>query len=226
MELFILDDYHKCKKLAYSTILTKVSSGLYGIGNIGSFPAPTIPKAEFLILVSNYRTANLDYEAGGVDEKPDYDTALTAMMKGLDSGKEYVMGLPGLTLNLIALSGYTPNKQSVSSSVVPLAPLFVKFTRFAGGVMSFEFSAVDGAEFYNAYLVEGNALPAGTTFANGKFDFPKNATARLIVDSTKQRLKTYHNLTIGQEYTIYPTAGNSAGVSFLGVGTTFTVTTN
>ena len=118
MKLYILDDYHECPKLKYSTTLTKVSNGLYGTANIGEFPAPTITKTAFLLLVTTYRSATLAHEVGGPDEKPAYDAALTAMTAGLDSGKAYVEGLPALSVDLINLSGFTPNKQSVSSSVV------------------------------------------------------------------------------------------------------------
>ena len=226
VKLFILQDYHECKKLEFNTILTKVSNGLYGTANIGSFPSPTIGKVAFTLLVTDYREANNQYEAGGKDEKPAYDTALTAMIAGLDSGKAYVEGLPELTVDLINLSGFTPNKQSVSSSTVPDAPLLNKFTRLLGGGMTFDYDSVVGAEFYETYLVEGPALPVGAVYANGKLDYPKNSGVRLILDGTKQRFKVYLNLTIGQEYTIFPTAGNSAGVSALGIGTTFTVTAN
>jgi hypothetical protein len=226
MQLFILDDYHDCKKLFFSTILTKVSNGLYGIDNIGSFPSPTIAKAAFLLLVSTYRSANLDYEAGGVDEKPAYETALSAVIEALDSGKAYVGGLPGLTVNLINLSGFTPNKQSVSSSKVPDQPIFHSITRVAGGTNIFDFYPVDGAEFYGAYLIPGSALPNGSTFTDGILFIPGGMIAGLVHHALKQRIKTFKNLTIGQQYTIFYYAGNSAGVSLLSVGTTFTPSVN
>ena len=223
MKLFVLEDYHVCTKLFYSTLLTKVSNGLYGTPNIGVFPSPTIPKTAFLLLVSTYRTATLEHEAGGVDEKPAYDAALTAMTAALDSGKAYVEGLPALTYDLINTSGYTPNKQSVSSSVVPDPPLLRAITRAAGGTtMTFEYDAVDGAEFYGTYIVEGDTWPAGYTFINGILDYPKTANVRLMHNGLKQRNKTYHNLTIGQQYTIFSYAGNTAGVSTMSAGRTFT----
>ena len=43
MKLSILEDFHDCKKLFFSTFLTRVSNGLYGTANILSFPSPTIP---------------------------------------------------------------------------------------------------------------------------------------------------------------------------------------
>ena len=92
--------------------------------------------------------------------------------------------------------------------------------------MTFDYEAADGAEFYDTYLVEGSALPAGTVFSNGVMDIPKNENVRVMHNGTKQRFKTYHNLTIGQAYTIFPCSGNSAGVSSLGVGTTFIASTN
>jgi len=226
MKLFIIDDYHICTKLSYNTTLTKVSNGLYGLGNVGLFPAPTINRAAFLLLVSNYREANNQYEAGGVDEKPAYDTALTAMNEGLDSGKAYVEGLTGLTLDTINTSGYTPNKQSISSSTVPAQPIFKLLTRVGGGTTTFECDVVDGAEFYGAYLVPGDALPAGALFAHGILSLPGGTILGLLHHVLKQRAKTFFNLTIGQVYTIYYYAGNSAGVSILSVGKTFTAADN
>jgi|GEM_PF-1573295 len=222
MEPFILDDFHVCKKLFFSTFLTRVSNGLYGTANILSFPSPTIPKVDFLLKVSTYRFDNLAYEAGGVDEKPAYDASVTAIMGALDSGKAYVESLPGLSVDLINLSGYTPNKQSVSGSVVPLPPDLRQINRLGGGTMSFEYDPSVGAEFYGAYLVEGNTWPAGYAFANGILDFPKLANARLLHNALKQRLKVYFNLVVGQEYTIFSYAGNTAGISRLSDGTTFT----
>ena len=222
MKLYILEDYHECPKLKYSTTLTKVSNGLYGAANIGEFPAPTIAKTAFLTLVTTYREATLAHEAGGIDEKPAYDAALEAMTAGLDSGKAYVEGLPAFSLTLINTSGYTPNKQSVSSSVVPGQPVLRLITRLGGGTMSFDYDAVEGAEFYGTYIVEGNSWPAGFTFINGVLDYPKTAEARLLHNALKQRNKTYHNLTIGVEYTIFSYAGNTAGVGNLSLGTTFT----
>jgi len=172
--------------------------------------------------VSNYRSDNLAYEAGGVDEKPAYDMSLTAILGSLDSGKAYVESLPELSVDLINLSGYTPNKQSVSSSIVSNAPLLRKINRLGGGTMSFEYDSSKGAEFYGTYLVEGNAWPAGYTFVNGILDFPKTADARLLQNCLKQRLKVYYNLVNNQEYTIFSYAGNAAGVSLLSIGTTFT----
>lgn len=222
MKLFILNDYHVTTKLHYNTLLTKVSNGLYGPANIASFPLPTIIKTAFALLVTDYRFANNEYEAGGTDEKPAYDTAVTAMNGGLDTMKAYVEALPNLTLDLINLSGFTPNKQSNSASKIPEPQVLREIVRLNGGTtMTFDYEPAEGAEFYGTYIVEGNGWPAGYTFINGILDFPKTANARLLHNGLKQRFKTYHNLTIGQQYTIFPYAGNAAGVSTLGVGTTF-----
>ncbi len=222
MKLFILDDYRIGTKLHFNTLLTRVNNGLYGLANTASFPSLPMTKAAYMLLVSNCRDANNEYEAGGVDQKPAYDTALTAMIIGLDLGKEYVEGLPGLSVDLVNLSGYTLNKQSISSSVVPSPANLRQINRLGGGTMSFEYDPVEGAEFYGTYLVEGNAWPDGYTFINGILDFPKLANARLLHNGLKQRLKVYFNLVNNQEYTIFSYTGNSAGVSTLSVGTTFT----
>ncbi len=222
MKLFILNDYHTGTKLHYNTTLTKVSNGIYGTANIGSFATPTITKTAFLLLVSNYRTANNEYEAGGEDEKGAYDIAATNMTEGLDTLKDYVEGLPGFSFDLINLSGFTPNKQSVSASTVPGKPVFHELFHLGGGPVSVEFMSPDTTTYYGLYVVEGSELPTGTTFANGVLDFPKGSGVRLLHNANKQRVKIIHNLIIGQQYTAFAYAGNSAGVSLLSDGLTFT----
>ena len=222
MKLLILEDYHNCKKKDYNTLLTKVTNGIYGIDNIGSFATPAITKVAFNTLVTDYRNANNEYEAGGKDEKPAYEVALGNMTTGLDILKKYVEELPNLTLDIINLSGFTAYKQSTSSSSVPLPPDLNVIERIGGGTMTFNYDSSDGAEFYGSIVVEGSSLPVGYTFINGILDYPKTANARLLYNVLKQRFKTYHNLTLSQEYTIYSYAGNSAGISPLSIGVTFT----
>lgn len=222
MKLFILNDYHTGTKLHYNTMLTKISNGIYGTANIGSFATPTITKTAFLLLVADYRNANNEYEAGGVDEKGAYDIAATNMTAALDTLKDYVEGLPAFSFDLINLSGFTPNKQSISASTVPGKPVFHELVHLGGGPVSVEFISPDTTGYYGLYVVEGEGLPTGTTFTNGVLDFPKGADVRLLHNANKQRVKTVHNLIIGQQYTAYAYAGNTAGVSLLSDGITFT----
>jgi hypothetical protein len=219
MRIFLLDDYHKMTKPKYSIILTKVCSGVYKYTS--DFASPPISHDDFFLLVKDYRDANNDFEAGGGDFKAVYDTNKTAMTKGLDTVKDYVEGLPNLTVDLANLSGFTINKQSLSESKVPNAPVFSHLTRFGGGTMDFTCGALDDAEYYGAILVDGKGLPEGYSFANGILDMPEGMNPRVIYNLLKQRVKTYYKLTNNKEYTIYFYAGNTAGVSPLSTGTTF-----
>ena len=224
MEIYLLNDYHRMTKPKYSIILTKVCNGVYK--NTAKFASPPITKVDFLLLVKSYRDVNDEVVAGAADLKPLYKINKKAMTKGLDTVKEYVEGLPNLTEELAKLSGFTLNKQSLSASVIPSVPFFKSLTRKAGGTTKFNFSVVEHAEYYGAILVEGKGLPAGYTFIDGLLDVPGGRNPRILYHTLRQRIKTFYNLTIGKEYTIYYYAGNRAGVSFLSEGTTFMASKN
>lgn len=220
MSISLLDDYHNTTKPKFNTLLTKVTNGVYG--HAADFPAPTITAVNFGLRVTGYRDANNQYEAGGHDFKADYDMSKTLMIEDLDTVKKYVEELPGFSVDLGNLSGFTVNKQGISSGVVPGQPVFRLLTRLGSGTHSFDFEPVDGAEYYGTYLIEGDAMPAGAIFTNGILDFPGGTTVRILHNCLKQKLKIYYNLIAGKTYTIFAYAGNSAGVSILSDGLTFT----
>lgn len=88
--------------------------------------------------------------------------------------------------------------------------------------MVFYVDAVDNAEYYGAFLIEGPKLPEGSTFANGILEMPEGTKQRVFWHTLKQRVKAFYNLTTGKEHTIYYFAGNTAGVSTLSEGKPFT----
>ena len=224
MKIFLLDDYHRMTKPKYSKILTKVCNGVYG--NTEDFMDPPISQADFLLLVKNYRDNNEQFEAGGTEYKAALDTSKTKLNNGMDTVKDYVEDLPNLTVDLANLSGFTLNKQSLSESLIPDTPVFNHLVRLGGGTFRFYYDAVDDAEYYGAFLVEGKGLPTGSFFANGILDVPEGMSPRILWHTLKQRIKTVYNLTLNKEYTIYYFAGNTAGVSGLSKGLTFTASNN
>ena len=220
MSISLLDDYHDTTKSKFNTLLTKVTNGVYG--HTAEFPAPTISAANFKIRVDAYRDANNQFEAGGTDFKAELEIRKSEMIVDLDIVKKYVTGLSGFSFDLGNLSGFSVNKQGVSSSVVPGKPVFRLLIRMGNGSHSFDYNSVDGAEYYGTYLIEGDSLPAGAVFANGILDFPGGSNVRMLHNGTKKKLKIYDNLTIGTTYTIFAYAGNTAGVGKLSDGVTFT----
>ena len=220
MSVSLLDDYHNTTKPKFNNLLTKVTNGVYG--HVSEFPAPTITAANFKLRVDAYREANNQLEAGGHDFKADFEIRKTEMIVDLDTVKKYVVELPGFSVDLGNLSGYTVNKQGISSGVAPGQPVFRLLTRLGSGTHSFDFNPVDGAEYYGTYLIEGDGMPEGAVFSNGILDIPAGTTVRILHNCSKQKMKIYDNLTIGKTYTIFSYAGNSAGVSILSDGITFT----
>ena len=220
MKIFLLDDYHRTAKKNYSKLLTKVCNGVYG--HTSDFVDPPIIEDDFLLLVKTYRDNNDQIEAGNREYKNAYDTSKIKMTAGLDTVKAYVEDLPNLTVVLGNLSGYTVNKQSLSENVVPKTPVFKALVRLGGGTMVFCVDAVDNAEYYGAFLIEGSGLPEGSSFANGILEMPDGTKQRVFWHTLKQRVKAFYNLTTGKEYTIFYFAGNTAGVSYLSDGKTFT----
>lgn len=224
MRIFLLDDYHRMTKPKYSIILTKVSKGVYG--HPDDFIDPPILEADFLELVKNYRDINNEFEAGTGDFKAALDSSITKLNNGMDVVKDYVEGLPNLTVDLANLSGFTLNKQSLSESLIPETPVYVRLVHLGGGTTRFYYASVDNAEYYGAFLVEGKGLPEGSFFANGILELPDGVKPRTFWHTLKQRVKTFYGLTIGKEYTLYYFAGNTAGVSGLSIGITFSASNN
>ena len=224
MKIFLLDDYHRMTKPKYSIILTKVCKGVYG--HTAEFVAPPILEADFFALVNNYRDINNEFEAGAADYKAALDTAITKLNNGMDTLKDYVEELPNLTVELANLSGFTLNKQSLSDSLIPDKPVYIRLVHLGAGSTRFYYASVDNAEYYGAFLVEGKGLPEGSFFANGILELPDGTKPRMFWHTLKQRVKTFYGLTIGKEYTLYYFAGNTAGVSGLSDGLTFSASNN
>jgi len=220
MKLSILQDFHEYNKHNFDNFLTGIQNGIYS--HTTEFTTPSLTKIIFDGLVSNYRTRNYAFETGGRGFKPDYEIAFTAIMGGLDNLRLYVLGLPNLSVNLIQLSGFHENKQSISSSVVPGQPIFKSVTRPGGAVLTFEFKPVDGAEYYGVILVEGGALPANYTFINGILDLPTCISERILHNFNSSKISTFSGLKLGILYHAYCYCGNSAGVSILSEGTPVT----
>lgn len=130
MKIFLLDDYHRTNKKNYSKLLTKVCNGVYR--HTSNFADPPIIEDDFLLLVKTYRDNNDQFEAGNREYKAAYDTSKIKMTSGLDTVKDYVEGLPNLTVVLGNLSGFTVNKQSLSENVVPEKPVFKELARLGG----------------------------------------------------------------------------------------------
>ncbi len=220
MSIYLLDDYHNTTKSLYNIQLTKVTNGVFG--HPIEFASPPMTKPEFLLKVNAYRDANNEYEAGGKDFKADFELKKGEMTNELDVVKSYVEALPTFSVMIGNLSGFNVNKQGVSSGLVPGQPVLRTLTRSGSGTVIFYYYAIDGADFYGTYLVEGDSMPAGCVFTSGILYIPKGLTAGIIHNGTKQRTKMYHNLVLGQQYTIFSYAGNAAGVSILSEGVTFT----
>lgn len=191
-------------------------------GHPTEFVTPPLTKAAYLIKVNAYRDANNEYEAGGSDFKADYELAKGQMTNELDIVKAYVEGLPTFSVILGNLSGFNVNKQGISSGLVPETPVLRTLTRNGSGTITFYYNAVDGADYYGTYLVEGDVMPAGCVYTSGILSIAKGLTAGIMHNGTKQRTKIYHNLVINQQYTIFAYAGNPVGVSILSEGVTFT----
>lgn len=220
MSIFLLDDYHDTTKSLYNIQLTKVTNGVFG--HPAEFVTPPMTKVAFLLKVNAYRDANNQYEAGGKDFKAEYELKKGEMTDELDVVKAYVEALPAFSVIIGNLSGFNVNKQGISSGLVPGQPILRALTRNGGGTVTFYYNAIDGADYYGTYLVEGDSMPAGCVFTSGVLYIPKGLTAGIIHNGTKQRTKIYHNLVIGQQYTIFAYAGNAVGVSILSEGVTFT----
>jgi len=220
MELTVLQDYHKFKKPDFNKFLTDVDNGIYS--HLIEFASPSPTKAIYEGLVKSYRDTNIAFETGGRAFKPAYEIATTTMMGGLDTLRLYVLGLPNLTYNLIVLSGYHPNKQSKTSSVIPNQPVLKSVNRPGGPVLIFEFHPVDGAEYYGAILVENGTLPADYTLINGILDFPTGFTGRILHNFNSSKTCTFSGLKLNTQYTVYGYCGNTAGVSILSEGTPVT----
>ena len=216
MDLTILQDYHKFTKPHFNNFLTDVDNGIYG--HTAEFATPSITKAIYEGYVKSYRDTNLAFETGGRAFKPAYEIATTTMMEGLDNLRLYLLGLPNLTYNLIVLSGYHPNKQSKSNSVIPNQPILKTVTRPGGPILIFEFNPVDGAEYYGTILVEGGTLPEDFIFNHGILDLPTGIKGRILHNFNASRNSTFSGLKLNTLYTVYGYCGNSAGVSILSEG--------
>jgi hypothetical protein len=144
-------------------------------------------------------------------------------MSQLDLTANYVNGLPGINLDIIALSGFKPIKTTESKAVIPAIPTGVKLQRGVSTEMFADSDAMPGAVFYGGILIPNNPLPDGYTISNGgqlliynpDSSKAKADTTNLMVafDFTKNRKKHFIGLTKGVEYYYYSYAGNAAGVS-------------
>ncbi len=220
MKLSILQDYHHFNKQDFNTFLTDIENGIYG--HIIEFASPPLTKINYELQVKNYREANYSFESGGHIFKGAYDIAKTSIMGGLDTLRLYVENLPGVSVDLINLSGFHLYKQSITSSIVPGQPILKDVTRPGGAVLTFEFKPVDGAEYYGAYLVESGLLPDGFSFINGILDIPSGTNPRILLNCLKSKIKTFSGLKLNTEYTVYGYCGNTAGISILSEATTVT----
>ncbi len=114
------------------------------------------------------------------------------------------------------MPGFTPTKSSSENSQ-PLAQPETTSAKNGGssGVLLTECSLVNDVQFYGCILSEGAALPNLQMDATGKLSLGTGITNHVVIDLTRNRKKTFVNLTPDTRYHFSFYAANAAGMSQL-----------
>jgi len=207
------EDYRKAADDQLDRKAIAVKNGL--TTNAANFPAPPVGPTALGNLAATYTNAYSAYKRGGLDQKPAFQAAQTALLNAMDDNADYVDRVANGDSELIVEAGYVPTKASGSPIPAPLRPEGVKAERGqTDGEILVECPVVEGAEFYGLLVAEGTPFTT-PPFFNGVFHFNPGQNISCGIDVTKSRKKKVQGLTPGTLYYFYMYAGNANGISAL-----------
>jgi hypothetical protein len=209
--------YHKLGSEALDTFATGVKDGING--HPALFTNQPVSTADFGTIINTYTSAYSAYKLGGVNQKPAYTTAHTALMNALNTTADYIDNLvknnqPAANATIIA-GGYVPTKSGSTS--VPTPPTPINSTVIHGnghGIIVTDTPVTAGATFYGCICTVNTPL-ANYQFANGALQINAANANTVIVNVNSSRKKTISGLTVGTMCFLQFYAGNSNGVSAL-----------
>lgn len=205
--------YHQLPDEQLDDFGTGVKEGL--ANNAVLFPTPPVSAVALQALIDDYEVKRSAYKRGGLDQKPAFELAKTALMNGLDSTAAYVDEIANGSEATIVAGGFIPTKTTRQPVPAPAKPTVVTLQHGqAHGQVIAECKAVSGATYYGCFFTEGTPLPEAD-FANGQLAMPPNVPFLVGFDFNRDRKKVFNGMQPGTQYYFYFYAANPAGVSAL-----------
>jgi hypothetical protein len=213
-------DFKRFSNPNLQVLSEQVAIGVYENTNV--FTAPTISEANYKVALETYRTTFIDYKAYGRTRKVAFLDARTELLAMLNVVAAYVNTVARGNESIIYLSGFSPTKAGTER-----APQLDKITNIAITVGNVSGKAVidtpaivnKGVASYGLICIEGKPMDTAD-FVNGQLVIATD-TSKIILDSSKSRIKTLVGLVPGMQYFVYMYASNASGVSPLSSGVPF-----
>jgi hypothetical protein len=208
--------YTRATEDELDSIAAAVKEGLDKHASI--FPAPAVSVAAMEIIINNYTITLNAYRRGGLDQKPAFASAKTALLDALESNATYVDSIANGNEDLIVKGGYISTRLTKTRLAAPAKPTGVKATRSeASGSITLQCTAQQAADVYGAIIAEGAPL-THAVFSNGRVTVPANTAHQIVVDTNRQRKKEFTGLKPGITYHCYMFCSNRNGCSALSDG--------
>lgn len=165
-------------------------------------------------LIDDYEVKRSAYKRGGLDQKPAFEQAKTALMNALDDNAGYVNSIADGNEATIVAGGYVPTSTETKPAQVPSKPeVRIKRGEAAGQILA-ECKPIKGAQYFGCIVSEGSPLE-GNVLTEEVILLPAGSKSNVGMNVAKDRKKVFSGLQPGTTYYFYFYAGNAAGVSAL-----------
>ena len=204
-------EYHHGAILEIQKLLNDASAAI--LANAAKFASPPFTEAEAKAVIDAYVGTRSDYENGGKDQEPAWNTAYGNGMAFLDKSANYVDGVAKGDADTITLSRFTPTHAHgrIPASIPGQVKTITQDKESVKGEIIVESEKMGDYVRYGCIMVEGMPLPADFIIGkDGTIIFPP-CTARIFHSVSNQKKKTFNNLKTGTDYYIYFYVVNAAG---------------
>ncbi len=204
--------YHKLPDEQLDDFATGVRVGLQN--NLALFPTPPVLPTALQTLIDDYEVKRSAYKRGGLDQKPAFEQAKTALMNALDDNAGYVDSIADGNEATIVAAGYVPTSTESKPAQIPSKPeVRLKRGEAAGQILA-ECKPIKGAQYFGCIVSEGSPLE-GNVLTEEVILLPAGSKSNVGMNVSKDRKKVFSGLQPGTTYYFYFYAGNAAGVSAL-----------
>ncbi len=204
--------YHDLENSKLDEFATGVKNGIKN--NPLKFPAPPVSELTWNGLIPNFTTTLNAWKKGGIDQRGAFLAAKGLLMDALDETAKYVDPIADGNEATIIAAGFTPTKTVRVAKPAPGTPTGVTGTAKGNGKIESECDRMEFAEFYGA-VCSTSPDSLNSIFIDGQFNFSALGTIFLLLDVSKDRVKSFSGLTGGKNYYVQFYCGNGKGTSIL-----------